>query len=62
MVLVHIDFVGDRRVIGRSIVIGRMIFSIVEGLGCEGGRSRVFGLRLLVWLGQHQPHMLRKLV
>lgn len=31
MVLVHMDFAGDRRVIGRSMVVGRMIFSIVGG-------------------------------
>lgn len=62
MVLVHMDFAGDRRVIGRSMVVGRMIFSIVGGLGCAGGRSRVFGLRPLVLLDQHRLHMLRKLV
>lgn len=31
MVLVHINFAGDRRVVGKSIAIGRMIFSIVRG-------------------------------
>ena len=55
------DFGEDRRVVGRSMIVGRMIFSIVGGLGCVGGRIRVFGLRLLAWLGRRQLHMLRKL-
>lgn len=38
----HRNFRGDRRAKGSSIVVGRIIFSIVGGLGCVGGRSRVF--------------------
>ena len=52
VVLVHMDFAGDRRVVGRSMIVGRMIFSIVRGLGCVGDRSRVFVWRLLVWLSR----------
>lgn len=37
VVLVYMDFVGDKRVVGKSMIVGRMIFSIVEGLGCVGG-------------------------
>ena len=39
MVLVHMDFAGDKRAVGKSMIVGRMIFSIVEGLGCVGGQS-----------------------
>ncbi len=53
VVLTHRNFWGDRRVVGRSMIVGRMIFSIVGGLGCVSGRSREFGLRQLVWLGLH---------
>lgn len=42
MVLVHRNFLGDRRAMGRSMIVGMRIFSIVVGLGCVGGRSRVF--------------------
>ena len=42
VVLVHMNFKGDRRAVGSSIMVGRIIFSIVVGLGCAGGRSRVF--------------------
>lgn len=31
VVLVHMNFAGDSRVIGRSMIIGRMIFNIVRG-------------------------------
>lgn len=31
-----------------SIIVGRIIFSIVRGLGCVGGQSCVFVWRLLV--------------
>lgn len=51
VVLVHRNFCGDRRVVGRSIIVGRIIFSIVVGLGCVGGLSHGFGWRLLVLLG-----------
>lgn len=53
VVLVHRSFGGDRRAVGRSMIVGMMIFNIVGGLGCVGGRSRGFGLRLLVWLDLH---------
>lgn len=43
MVLVHRNFCGDRRVVGKSIIVGRMIFSIVAGLGCVGDLSHGFG-------------------
>ena len=48
MVLVHMDFAGDKRAVGKSMIVGRMIFSIVEGLGCVGGQSHVFVQKLLV--------------
>ena len=31
MVLVHKSFGGDSRVVGSSMIVGRMIFSIVGG-------------------------------
>lgn len=31
VVLVHMDFVGDRRVVGSSMIVGKIIFSIVTG-------------------------------
>lgn len=40
VVLVHRNFGGDSRAVGRSMTVGRMIFSIVVGLGYAGGRSR----------------------
>lgn len=48
MVLVHKNLGGDRRATGRSMVVGRIIFNIVGGLGCVGGLSHVFVWRLLV--------------
>lgn len=42
VVLVHRNFWGDRSAVGRSMIVGRMIFSIVEGLSYVGGRSREF--------------------
>lgn len=42
VVFVHRVFGGDNRAVGRSMAVGSMIFSIVVGLGCVGGRSRVF--------------------
>lgn len=47
MVLVHRNFGGDSRAVGRSMIVGRIIFSIAGDLGCVDGRSRVCGLRLL---------------
>lgn len=41
-------FLGDRKAVGRSIIVGMMIFSIVGGLGCVGGLSHVFGWKQLV--------------
>lgn len=31
VVLVHRNFVGDKRAVGRSMIVGIMIFSIVGG-------------------------------
>lgn len=62
MVLVHRNFCGDRRAVGKSMIVGSMIFSIVEDLGYVGGLSRGFGWRLLVLLGLCQPRRLRMLV
>lgn len=62
MVLVHMNFAGDRRAVGKSIIVGRIIFSIVEGLGCVGDQSHVFVQRLLVWPGLCQLRMPRRLV
>lgn len=42
MVFVQRKFLGERRAIGRSMTVGMIIFSIVEGLGCVDGRSHVF--------------------
>lgn len=43
MMFVHRCFVGDSRAIGRSMIVGIMIFNIVEDLSCRGGLSRGFG-------------------
>lgn len=51
VVLVHKNFWGDRRAVGRSMIIGRVIFNIVGGSSCVGGRSHEFGWMLLVLLG-----------
>lgn len=48
MVFVHRDFWGDRRAMGRSIIVGRRTFSIVGGLGCVDDRTRGFVRRQLV--------------
>lgn len=61
VVLVHRSFWGDRRAVGRSMIVGRRIFSIVRGLGYVSGRTHGFVWRRLVWLGQcllHRPKML----
>lgn len=52
VMFVHKCFRGDNRVIGRSMIVGIMIFSIVGGLGCGYGLSREFGLRQLGLQGQ----------
>ena len=31
MVLVHMNFAGDKGVIGKSIIVGKIIFNIVGG-------------------------------
>lgn len=61
MVLVHRNFWGDRRAVGRSMVIGRRIFSIVGGLSCVGGRNHEFVWMLLVLLGLCPPRRRRML-
>lgn len=62
VVLVHRNFWGDRRAVGRSMDIGRRIFSIVGGLSCAGGRSHEFVWMLLVWPGPCPPRRRRMLV
>lgn len=62
MVFVHRNFWGDRRAVGRSMIVGRIIFSIVGGLGYVGGRSRGFVWRLPVLLVLCLLHRLRMLV
>lgn len=61
VVLVHRSFWGDRRAVGRSMIVGRRIFSIVGGLDYVGGRIRGCVWRQLVWLGQCLLHRLRML-
>lgn len=39
VVLVHRNFGGDSKAVGSNIIVGRIIFSIVAGLGCAGGQS-----------------------
>lgn len=48
MVLVHRNFVGDRRAVGDRRRVGRRIFNIEVDLGCVGGRNHECELRLLV--------------
>lgn len=48
VVFVHRYLGGDRRAVGRSIIVGKIIFSIVGGLSCVGGRSRGFVWKLQV--------------
>lgn len=62
VVLVHRNFCGDRRAVGRSMMVGRMIFSIGGGLSYVGGLSRGFGWRLLVLLGRRLLRRLRMLI
>lgn len=42
VVFVHTSFGGERRVVGSSIRVGRMIFNIVEGLSFVSDRSHGF--------------------
>lgn len=37
-------FEGVSQIVGNSIIVGRRIFNIVEGLGFGGGPIHVFGL------------------
>lgn len=62
VVFVHMNFWGERRVVGSSIRVGRMIFSIVEGLGFVGSRSRGFVWRPLALLVLYLLHMRKMLV
>lgn len=62
VVFVHSEALGERRAVGRSIIVGMMIFSIVIGLGCGGGLSRVFVLMRLVLLVQFLLRMQRMLI
>lgn len=61
VVFVHRSFGGDRRVTGRSMIVGMMIFSIVVGLGCADGRNRGFVWMPLVLLGLCLLRRLRRL-
>lgn len=56
---VHRCLGGDRRAVGNSMIVGRIIFSIVGGLGYVNGRSRGFVWRLQVLLGPYQLRRLR---
>lgn len=47
VVFVHKSFLGDRSAVGRSMIMGKMIFNIVGGLGCAGGLNRGFVWKLL---------------
>lgn len=59
VVLVHRDFAGDSRVVGMSMIVGRIIFSIVEGLGYVSGQNHGFVWRQLILLGPWLPRRLR---
>lgn len=50
---------GANQVVGMSMRVGIRIFSIVGGLGFEGGRSREYGRLQLVGQGLHLLHRLR---
>lgn len=60
VVLVHRNFGGDSKAVGSSIIVGRIIFSIVASLSYVGGRSRGCVWRLLGWPGRCLPRMLRR--
>ena len=45
VVLVHRNFWGDKRAVGRSMIVGKRIFNIVGDLSCVGGQNREF-----VWM------------
>jgi len=62
VVLGHRSFWGDSSVIGMSMIIGKITFSIVGGLGYVGGRSRGFVLKLQVLPGPFLLRRLRRLV
>lgn len=59
VMFVHKCFRGDNRVMGRSIIVGIIIFSIVVGLGYGGGLNHGFELRLLGLRGQCLLHRRR---
>lgn len=62
MVFVHMSLGGERRVVGSSIRVGKMIFNIVGGLGFVSGRSHEFAWRPLILLVLCLLHMQRMLV
>lgn len=41
---VHSHFDGENQIVGKSMIVGRRIFSIVKGLGIEGGLNHGSGL------------------
>lgn len=57
----HSHFLGVSQVVGTSIKVGIRIFSIVTGLGLEGGRYHGCELLRPVGLGLCLPHKLRML-
>lgn len=59
MVLIHRNFVGDRRAVGGRRRVGRRIFNIGGGLGYVGGQNHGCELRLPVWLSLYRPRKLR---
>lgn len=58
----HKNFDGDRRVIGRSIIVGRIIFNIVGDLGFGDNLNHGFGRRRLGWRDQFLLRKQRRLV
>lgn len=50
VVVVQSHFVGTSQIVGKSMSVGIRIFSIVEGLGFGGDRSRGFVLWQLAGL------------
>lgn len=54
----HLD--GVSQIVGKSIIVGIKIFSIVVNLGLVGDLCRGFELWRLVVLGLHWPHMLKR--
>ena len=58
--MVQSHFLWASQIVGKSISVGRRIFSIVGGLGFEGGLCYGFVQLQLVGQGRHLLHRLRK--